>query len=404
MTFQPVDSAGLLPSICVEIDVTNLPTSASRTWTDITTDIRVLSYKQGGRIDELQRNGIGTLTATVKNPASKYDPTYASGLGIKRGQWLRVRAQWAGVTYARWQGIVERVTLTWPEAGLDGVAVIQAADAMKVANLYDLAGNTFSSQTSSARVSSICALAGLTASIADTGVSTLVAISSALASGSMAGSQLQNVEQTENGQVFADASANIVFQSRNYRAQNLQTPVDTIGDNAGEIPYIGDGFEVGLDDVYIFNAVTVTPTNADGSTGTAQSASDTTSQGRYFTRPYSRQIQVSSTTEALACAQYLANRYGDPDPRIASVETSTARATSKWPTILAAVNGTRFTVKRRATNTFTEDGHVEQIGETIVPGRSWRTVFQISPAADQAMWVLGDAVNGLLGQTTVLGY
>jgi hypothetical protein len=53
------------------------------------------------------------------------------------------------------------------------------------------------------------------------------------------------------------------------------------------------------------------------------------------------------------------------------------------------------------------ESHIEGIEDDIVTrdGRwSWETRWALSPAETQAYWILGDATNSLLGQTTVLGY
>jgi hypothetical protein len=87
------------------------------------------------------------------------------------------------------------------------------------------------------------------------------------------------------------------------------------------------------------------------------------------------------------------------------IEVLGRRYVAGWPTIMAAINGTRFTVKRRGSNTISQDCHVEQIQETIDrPGGEWRTAFLLSPAIDEAGWVVGSSVLSVLGTTTVATY
>lgn len=408
MTFHAIEPNGLLPLLEVSVDVTNLPTGVTRTWTDVTTDLRAseaLTYTLAGRDDELQTTAGGTLTAVFDNRAGKYDPANGAGVGLKRGPWIRVRAQYAGVTYARWQGIVTSIVQSYPESGKDAVTTVQAADVLKIASLYDLAGQTFASQRSDQRASAIATLLNVPFVADDNGSSTLVAVTTPLGVGSNALAYLQQIEQTENGLIFADAYGNLRFQSRHYRVSNQTTAIATVGENAGEIPY--RGAEVDTDDAYIYNVAMVTPTNADGSTGTTQTAVNATSEGRYFARTaatVNRTILVSDVNEALACAQFLVNRYGDPAPRIPTVELMGVKATAKWPTILGAFNSQRFTFKRRAAVTISQDVYVEKITETVIAGAEWRTALQLSPAVDIRGWVLGDAVYGLLGTSTYLTY
>lgn len=407
MSFHTIDDGrGIFPQLCVELDVTNKPTNSTRVWTDITTDVRRISYVVGGRNDELQQSQPGTLRVTLSNKNAKYDPTNASGIGIKKRQWIRVRAQWNSVVYPRWMGILQTIPQTWPEAGADAVVTLSAIDALGIANLYDLEGQTFSSQQSDQRVSAVATLLGLTATLDDSGASLIVAVSDALPPNSQASTHLTDIENTENGFVFADWNGAIVFQSRHYRALNSASSSGTLGDGAGEIPY-KDNTEVVSDDAYIGNASYVTTTNADGSTGSTETAMNSASADDYFQSTpdvLRRTILSSDTNEALACAQFLVNKYADPSPRIPKIDLGMRKTTAQWATVLAAANSTRFTFKRRASNVISEDVFVEQVSEEIVPNTSWKTSFQLSPATDQAVWILGDSVNGVLGSTTALSY
>lgn len=412
MAFWSIDGGrGILPQLCVELDVTNPPTNPTRVWTDITPDLRSLTFSRAGRMDELQQTQPGSLTATVGSPNAKYDPTNPSGIGIRRTQWIRVRAQWNGVAYARWQGVIETISQQWPQAGkVTSVVTITAKDAMKVLTLFDLKGQTFSGQATNARFSAVCALAGLTAVVEDSGASTLVPVSTAMPKQSYADQHLQQVELSENGLIFAGADGAMHFQSRHFRTLYSQTAKATIGDTPGTILY-RDSATVDSDDAYLVNFVTVTPTNADGSPGADQVASDATSETNHFQRSSStvdRTILVSDTGEVLNCAQWLVERYREPSPRIPAVQaigSQIGRLTpSLWPALLGANNSDRFTFERSADNPISQDCFVEQISETVVPNTSWDVTLQLSPADSAFGWILGDATYSVLGESTILTY
>lgn len=372
------------PELLVEIDFTNDPTNASRVWTDVTDDVRQISYTRSGRNHELQRTDPGTLSALLNNRHGDYDSTNTGSPhypGVKRKRWIRVSAVWASVTYRRWTGLIESWQQNWPAFGKDATVEIRAADALTVLNLFDLDGLSFGAQTTGARVTAVLTAAGIDAISVDTGATTIVA-AGPFTEGSMALSHLLEVEQSENGLLFAEGDGSIVFQARHYRLQNSTTPLDTIGDAGAEIPY--RAAILNLDDGDLWNSVTVTP---DG--GTAEVATNTASITSHYERRLNRSILSSSQSEALSAAQYLVARYADPDPRIPAVELVGASASAKWPTILGAGNSDRFTWTRRATaHTITQDVFVERVSDTVTPGHDWRVSFQFSPSSDQAGWVL----------------
>lgn len=392
---------GNLPQLSVEIDFTNNPTNGTRVWTDVTPDVRALSYVRSGRNNELQRTEPGTLDAVLNNRHGNYDPTNTASPyypGVKRMRWMRVRASWAGVTYPRWQGLIETWQQRWPGFGKDATVAIRATDALKALNLFDLAGLSYGSQTTYNRVSSVLVSAGITSYTVDTSASSSVVASGAFAEGSSALAHLQDVEETENGLLFAEGDGSIVFQGRYWRAVNSGTPLGTIGDVAGEIRY--RDAELVLDDADIWNIISVTPSG-----GSAQVVTNSASRNAHYARRLNKTSLSASTSEALDRAQYLANRYGDSAPRVPTLELLGAAATSFWPTILSASNSDVFVWRRRATaRTIEQNIVIERVADTITPGGDWRVTLQCSPAADTAYWALDDDTYSLLDDTTVLAY
>lgn len=411
------------PRLVVEVDFTNDPTNPTRVWTDITADVRQIQYTRAGRNTELQRTAAGTLSALLDNRAGSYDPTNPGSPyypGVKRMRWIRVRAVFVGsggtygaglygdssyngtggaaaVIYPRWQGLIETWNQSWPGAGTDATVSITATDAFKVLNLFDLNGLSFPAQQTSDRVIAGLAAAGITVSTVATGQTSIVA-DGPFSQGSSALSHLLQVEETENGLLYAEGDGTVVFQDRYYRLLHSGSSVATIGDVDGEIPY-RDG-ELDLDDADVWNEVSVTPSG-----GVAQIADDLVSQASNYTRRLNRDSLCADAGEALSAAQYLVGLYGNPAPRIPQVEVLGAADTSKWPTILAAKNSDRFTWKRRASgHTISEDVFVEQVSDTVVPGTSWQVTFEMSPASAQTFWILENSTFSVLDTSTVPAY
>jgi len=390
-----VVSAGS-PELTFEVDFTNDPTNATRVYSDITADVRQISYTRAGRNNELQRTEPGTLSGVLNNRHGNYDPENTASPyypGVKRMRWCRVSATWAGVTYRRWTGLIELWSQEWPAFGKDATVTISGVDALKALNLFDLDNKSYASQLTSARVAAILADAGITASTIATGQTTIVA-SGTFELGSSALSHLQEVEESENGLLFAEGDGSVEFQDRHFRLVNSAVSKGTIGDLAGDIRYSTG--QLDLDDASLWNTAVVTPSG-----GTEETATDAASKLAHYERRLARAILSSSQTEALNAAQYLVQRFADQASRIPAVELIGARDTSKWPVILGAANSDRFAWRRSApARTILENVYVERVSDVVTPGRDWRVTLQLSPADEQAGWVLGDATFGLIGETT----
>lgn len=395
MTFIAIDGGhGLLPDLSVELDVTNDPTNPVRVWTDVTPKLRQLDFTRSGRNDELQRTSTGSLSAVIDNRSSA-----VTALGIRKRQWIRVQARWAGVTYARWQGIIGQLPRQWPSAGKDDLIQLRADDALKVFKLYDLADQTFSAQRNDQRVSALATLVGISTSSIDTDSDAADAVASPIGEGTDALSMLLDIEASENGLVVAEPDGRLSFQGRHWRMLHSASPVAVFGETAARIPY-RDTVVRDDDDTRIANIVAVTPLG-----GVAQIAADATSQAKYWKQRLNRALLTSSAAVATDASNYLLGRYKDPSARIPAIEVQlVAVPDALKPALLAAGNSTRFGFERAASTPISEEDYVEQISESITPGVGWTIKMQLSPAGDESGWVLGDAVNGVLGTTTRLVY
>ena len=398
-------SAGAdLPSIRVDMDFTNNPTSATRSWTGITQYCKDFTVERG-RENELSPSTPGRLEILLDNLDRRFDPSYTSGpyypnvLPTRR---IRVRAKWGTSIFNLFSGYVDDWPLEWPDGGLNAIVRVTATDAFKVLNLHDLDGESYAAQLSSARVVAVLNDAGFLVAgdeyAVETGQSTMVA-SGTLSTGSGGLAHLQDVVTSENGVFFVNGGGVIVFQDRHYRIKNKSEAVATLGDAAGEVPYVNPVVPYG--DQYLWNRAIVTPSG-----GTAEISADTGSTAAYYTRTLTRSSLVESQAEALSNAQYLVSRYATPSVRVDAVDVIGASGTAHWASILGWEIGDRLVFTRRPPGggTITLDQHAEQIGHRVTISRDWKTTLRMSPADSQAYWVLGDAANSLLGDTTRLMY
>lgn len=211
--------------------------------------------------------------------------------------------------------------------------------------LYTAWKSACSGESSNARYSRILRYAGYTGnSTLQTGLTTDMGPATDIA-GSDAQSCLQAVVDAENGQHFVDVNGTIQFQARSAR-YNATTPVYIFGENtaSGEWPY--EDVQLSLDPTQISNIVQVT----QSSSSQIFTAQDSTSQTDYFPRTLQRTINVVSTLECQAAAQYLLSRYKQPATRIASIVLHPSAVPAMWPVCLSLELGMRIQVNRRPPN------------------------------------------------------
>lgn len=413
-TFRSIGVPGN-PTICVELDWTNDPSSDTYTWEDITA--YVVSYqREPVRVNEFDQPGPAGAVVLLDNSDGRFTPDNTGGPyygGLKKYRRMRVRCQWLGVTYNRYWGFVLDWPQTWDSAGQDQMVTVQLVDALTPLLSYDLQGQSFVSDLSGAEVGYVLGAAGawgsgesghgLHAWSLDAGVSSIVA-SGTLTTNSFAAQQLKDIGASEMGLTFADGGGTICFHDRHHRlTETASTTVQaTIGDTAGAIrytdpnPMFGDAWPI----------VQVTPYGASSPQVSTVDAGTASFFQQTLTYPTAGQYLVSSSSEALAAAQYLSNRYSDPVTRVDYVTAIGSRDTSTWPVLLGLDTSDLVVFERR----FLENGmvggtislsqFVEGYGDDVSVGRDWRVRLAMSPADTQSYWVAEDSRLGLAGETT----
>ena len=161
-------------------------------------------------------------------------------------------------------------------------------------------------------------------------------------------SALQLVGDSENGQVYADASGTVQLAARSWRYYQT-APALLLGEDqaAGEIPYLTD-MATGFDTTHIYNQVSVTNSGAPGSAQYPTSlASNGPSSAAYAPRSLARTINVQDQTVPQYAAAYLAQQYGQPLTRLAQVTIDGASNPALWPQVLTLGFGSRVQVTRR---------------------------------------------------------
>lgn len=247
--------------------------------------------------------------------------------------------------------------------------------------------------------------------VTDTGVTSMAADFSYSGRGML--DVLQEIADTENGLVWADAAGVVHQDSREtrYTAATSATSQFTFGENsgAGELPY--EELEYDYDPTYVYSEADLT---AGGSGNQLPAIVNTTSQTAYGQRILSKTLQMQNDWDVNQAGLFYVGRYAKPagapgtgaPPRISKMTLDPAANPALFAAVLAMDVGMRITVKRRTSAvTISGDYYVEQINhDASGDASSWKTEVQLSPVFVSQAWVLGDATKGVLGSTTVCVY
>jgi len=356
------------------------------TWTDVSEFHRSTTITRG-RNHELDRVEAGKAKIRLRNVDGRFDPTNLASPyspNVRPMRRVRIRATWQGVTYDRFNGYIE----DWPQAWTQGPAgdawvELHAVDAFKVLALANV--NTVrSAEASGTRVGAILNAIGWPAAdrAIDTGLSTVQAVTYA---DERALTALQLVEVTEGGILFVSRDGKITFLDRTKPVTVALDDVNlTWGDSGLEKDYVD--LSTSFDDSQIWNEVKVTaPSNPDGT------ASDATSQARYFKRTRVESTIHQDANEQQSKAEYLVARFGEPALRVTGLNLGSARGQDEqWPHILPRELHDKVRARKRPVGggTISQDSFIEGTTETIRQGL-WDVVWNLSPldrATDYFIW------------------
>ena len=224
---------------------------------------------------------------------------------------------------------------------------------------------------------------------------------------------LQEIAETENGLVWADAAGRVHQDSREtrYTATASATSQFTFGENnaGGELPY--EELEYDYDPTYVYSEADLT---AGGSGTQLPAIVNATSQTAYGQRILSKTLQMQNDWDVNQAGLFYTQRYAKPagaagtgvPPRITKMTLNPAANPALFAAVLAMDIGTRITVKRRTSAvTISGDYYVEQINHDAAgDASSWKTELQLSPVFVSQPWILGNATKSVLGSTTVCVY
>jgi hypothetical protein len=360
---------------------------------DISSRVLGLSTIRGKNRD-LDRFSAGTLSVTLTNNDRAFDPNYSA-------------SPFAGAIVPRRELLVTidgvRVITTtiddwsYDYAPLDSRATIDATDDFTLLARQTLTPGTAVSQATGARVTAVLDMAGVLwpagARSIDTGQSVLGAD---VFEGNVL-SYLQKVADSEQGLLFVGKSGNLVFRDRLDATPNTGSVTEFADDGSG-IPFQLTTVNYGSE--LLYNQATV---NAGVGTATADNAR---SQVAYGVSSYELDTLVSTTTQLQNLADFLVQKYGDPEYRFETITVNYDSLTSGQKAEMLAlevgdISRVTFT-PNGVGDPISQYGQVIRVGNTAGPGRHDMTISFTS--LDWTFLVLDDAVFGKLDSNNALAF
>jgi hypothetical protein len=395
--------------------VGNVPIGDGDVWTDISQYVRRWSLKRGASRgdDPTLRFDAGTLSVDLNDGDRRFDPENLAGPYVSAGVTqltpmirIRARAVWNGVTYPLFYGYSD----DWVP-NYDGnswtVTTLTATDANKLfaATNRDPVTPVGAGDNSGARVIRILTAYGWPStnwSISG-GDTTLQATD---LGGNML-SELQLVQDSEQGQFFVNASGKPTFRQRRHilTYARSNTSQATFGDGGfaatAEIPY-AEAVQSTPGDTLI-NSVRATAVG-----GVEQVVVDAVSEQRYLEQSHQRGDLIMQTDAgALQWANWIKYQYSTPARRFARLEFNTPRPdveAAHWPALLDREFSDRITVKRRPPGggaVIQRDCFVRGIEHSSDNAAEWTSAFVLTGADRYSFFVVGDPVYGRVGLNAV---
>ena len=275
---------------------------------DITDRVQSVTTKRG-KNRELDRYSAGNATVVLNNEDRAFDPLNTSSIFygniIPRRQ-IRIRTG----GYDQFNGVVEDWNLDYDISGKSNATIV-AADGFTLLAQQTLTPGTATVQKTGERINAVLdqptvAWPTNQRSI-DTGGNT---VGADVFDGNVL-SYLQDVENSEQGQLFIARNGNIRFIN-GATTPTTGATVPLFSDAFDGIPYVNVAVSYGTE--LLFNQAQV-----NSPAGTAI-ANNTTSQGKYGITQTSINTLLSSSSDANNLATYTVAKYGEPEYRFDNLD------------------------------------------------------------------------------------
>jgi hypothetical protein len=332
------------------------------------------------------------------NPQNTASPYYGYLDPMRK---VEISATWQSFTYPIFSGFITGYSTTTPKFTGDIVyTTITAVDAFRLAQNAQISTVTDSGagQLSGTRINKILNQISWPTSMRDidAGQSTMQADPGTARTSLQA---MQNVELSEYGSLYVDASGKFVFQDRAFTTSSVNATPVVFADDGSAIGYFNAVWL--LNDVLIYNSAQITRSG-----GTTQSASNQASIDKYFIHSYNQQnLLMETDASALSYAQaYVASRAETTtrcDAITLDLYTDNYDAGITAALDLDFFDPVTITTTQPGSSALTKTLQVFGVAHSITPN-SWKTTFTtLEPIIDG--FIIGTTLYGVLG-VNVLSY
>lgn len=417
-----VPVTGVMPEVICQTS-TEVPLSASPSWTDEITRLRNFASKRGKSF-ELDDVEAGSLSARFLNLDRRFDPDDpALLLPFMR---IRVGAIYGTTIYAVWDGFVDR----WSQPGTDtsnryaetsctatdifqffALCPIRALNPLILGDAdrgllgsARLAGNAeFREEVlTGTRVGQLLDLLDVPAELRDVDDGLVTVLADTATDDETVLSYAKRLHASEYGRFHAGADGKATFWGRHhwYETTTQKTSQLTLTDQSGGLGYTEITLEP-ADRRTIRNRVV-----RQSPRGRPQVAYDPDSIAQFGLQEDSdTDLLTTSVSDMASLAQHILAKYQAPLTRVASVVVNPQIAPATlFPKVLGLDLGDRITIERQIAGigaVFSEEYWIERIVHDATP-TSWHTTWELSPAdPSTGLFILGTSE---LADTDVLAF
>ena len=272
------------------------------TFTDISEFFQSYTI-QRGKSRELERYQAGQASVQFENNTRAFDPTFEDSPYF--GQIVPRRSiRISNGTAVQFLGVVEDWNIAY-EPGGQSVAVCQAFDSFNFLSGVNFTDVTFSEEQTSDRVTAVLDAVEWPAGRRDIQGLGATLAAATISEDTNTLDYLNKTALSDPGDIFISRSGDLAYRGRNqgFTSQNL-----VFTDAGTAIPYQTISVVYGSE--LLYNTVKITSDAAGTAIASSQNSIDT-----YGERDYERDTLLSSIGQVEDLADFLVNRYGEPEFR-----------------------------------------------------------------------------------------